>query len=321
MKLRHVGYACQNLTLGTRSRTVRLANVRTETLIPVITQNLEDVERALAWGTEHGLPFFRISSDLIPFGPLDIFPFEWEAAFRWKFDAIRRIVKRHRLRVTSHPGQYTVLNSPRPEVVAASVAELDHQARVLGLMAPKGTMTLHVGGAYGDKPAALDRFEAALDRLSPEARRMLILENDDTTWSLGEVVALAERTGLRVVVDLFHHLVFPGEPLAEGELVSLLDRAVATWGKEAPKLHLSSQKPGARTSHADFLAMEDVDRLVSIMERVGKPDAPYDVMLEAKRKELAALEVRRYLDTGVAPDRPIPMETVEEAEEAAAAAA
>ena len=321
MKLRHIGYACQNLTLGTRSRTVRLANLRTESVIPVITQNLEDIERALAWNVEHGLPFFRISSDLIPFGPLEVFPFDWEAAFKWKFDAIRRIVKRHKLRVTSHPGQYTVLNSPRPEVVAASVEELDHQARVLALMSPKGTMTLHVGGAYGDKPAALDRFAENLERLSPQARKMLILENDDTTWSLGEVVGLAERTGLRVVVDLFHHLVFPEEPLAdpdaEDEFIELLDRAVATWGKQAPKLHLSSQKPGARTSHADFLAMEDVDRLVRIMGRVGKPEAPYDVMLEAKRKELAALEVRRYLDTGVGPDRPIPMETVEEAEDPA----
>ena len=59
--------------------------------------------------------------------------------------------------------------------------------------------------------------------------------------------------------------------------------------------------------------MDDVDELVGVMEQVGKPDAPYDVMLEAKKKEQAVLEVQHYLDTGERPARPIPMETVAEA--------
>ena len=314
MKLRHLGYACQNTTLGTKSRTVRLANLRTETAIPVIAQNLDDIERSLIWNVEHGIHFFRISSDLIPFGPLDVFPFDWEEAFAWKLKAIRTLVRKHKLRVTSHPGQYTVINSPRPEVVAASVEELDHQARVLKTMDPKGTMTLHVGGAYGDKPAALDRFERTLDRLSDDARARLAIENDDTTWDLPEVVALGERTGLRVIPDLFHHLVFPDETLPDDELADVMDRAMATWGRGVPKLHLSSQKPGKRTAHADFLDMDDVDRLVALMDRVGTPGGEYDVMLEAKKKERAVLEVQRYLATGERPLRPIPMETVEEAE-------
>lgn len=313
MRLRHLGYACQNLTLGTKSRTVRLANVRTETLIPVITQNLEDVERALRWNLEHGLRFFRISSDLIPFGPMDVFPFDWEEAFAWKLKSIRKLVRKEKLRVTSHPGQYTVLNSPRPEVVDASVDELEHQARVLRAMDPKGTMTLHVGGAYGDRPAALERFEQNLSRLSDDARQRLAIENDDTTWDLPEVVELAERTGLRVIPDLFHHLVFPDDTLPDEELAELLERAAATWGRGVMKLHLSSQKPGTRVSHADFLDMDDVDRLLALMDRVGDADAPYDVMLEAKRKEKAVLEVRRYLETGERPARAVPMETVEEA--------
>lgn len=313
MRLRHLGYACQNLTIGTKSRTVRLANVRTETLIPVITQNLEDVKRSLRWNLEHGLRFFRISSDLIPFGPMDVFPFDWEEAFAWKLKSIRKLVRKEKLRVTSHPGQYTVLNSPRPDVVDASVDELEHQARVLRAMDPKGTMTLHVGGAYGDKPAALERFEQNLARLSDDARQRLAIENDDTTWDLPEVVELAERTGLRVIPDLFHHLVFPDDTLPDDELAELLERAAATWGKGVIKLHLSSQKPGTRVSHADFLDMDDVDRLLALMDRVGDADAPYDVMLEAKRKEKAVLEVRRYLETGERPDRAVPMETVEEA--------
>ncbi|HEX8387252.1 MAG TPA: UV DNA damage repair endonuclease UvsE, partial [Rubricoccaceae bacterium] len=209
MRLRHLGYACLNTTLGTKSRTVRLANLRTEAVIPVIAQNLDDVLASLRWNVAHGIRFFRISSDLIPFGPLPQFPFDWAEAFDWKFREIRGLVKAEGLRVTSHPGQYTVLNSPREEVVRNSVDELDHQARVLKLMDPKGTMTLHVGGAYGDKPSAMEAFERNLPRLSEDARARLALENDDTTYTLAETVGLAERTGLPGIVDLYHHILNP----------------------------------------------------------------------------------------------------------------
>ncbi len=312
MRLRHLGYACLNTTLGTKSRTVRLANLRTEAVIPVVARNLDDVLASLRWNVAHGIRFFRISSDLIPFGPLPAFPFDWAEAFDWKFREIRALVKAEDLRVTSHPGQYTVLNSPRETVVQNSVDELEHQARVLALMDPRGTMTLHVGGAYGDKPAALDAFAQNVGRLSDAARSRLILENDDTTFTLAEVVGLAERTGLAVVVDLFHHLLNPSGETWDAGLVPLLDRAVATWGGRPPKMHLSSHRPGTRTGHADFLDMDDVQALVDVMAQVGKADAPYDVMLEAKRKELAVLEVRRFLDTGARPARAVPMESVED---------
>ena len=314
MRLRHLGYACINTTLGTKSRTVRLANLRTEAVIPVIVQNLDDVLAALRWNVAHGLRFFRVSSDLIPFGPLDAFPFDWAEAFDWKFREIRRLVKAEGLRVTSHPGQYTVLNSPRPDVVQNSIDELDFQAQVLQRMDPRGTMTLHVGGAYGDKASALDRFAQTLPRLSEDARARLAIENDDTTYTLAETVELAERTGLPVIVDLFHHLLNPGDRTWDAGLVPLLDRAMATWGTRVPKLHLSSHKPGTRTGHADYLAMEDVQTLLDVMDQVGAPDAPYDVMLEAKKKECAVLEVRHWLETGEAPARRIPMESVDAAE-------
>ena len=312
MRLRHLGYACQNTHLGTKSRTVRLANLTTEKVIPVIAQNLDDIEAALRWNVEHGISFFRITSDLIPFATLDSFPFDWEEAFRWKFDAIRRLVKQHKLRVSSHPGQYTVLNSPKEKVVAESVKELDHQARVLRLLDPRqGTMTLHVGGAYGDKPAAMDRFADNLSRLSDEARQMLTVENDDRTFTLGEVVGLAERTDLPVIVDLFHHrLNYAGKDDGahwRDGLHDLLERSMALWGKRVPKLHLSSGRPGGTTAHADYIEMDDFEDLLGVMAPVGKADAPFDLMLEAKRKEEAVLEVQAFLDDGTRPERDGPM--------------
>lgn len=310
MRLRHLGYACLNKTLGTKARTLRLANLSTERVIGPIAQNLDDLLAMLRWNVDHGVRFFRASSDLVPFASHPDFPFDWEEAFAWRFDEIRRLVKAEGLRVTAHPGQYTVLNSPRENVVEASVAELEYHARLLGLIDPRqGTMTLHVGGAYGDREAAMDRFVENLDRLSDEARARLAIENDDTTFTLAETVALGERTGLPVIVDLFHHRCNPSGATWDEGLVPLLERAAATWGRRVPKLHLSSQKPGTTTSHADYLLMDDVQTLLDLMDQVGG-DAPYDLMLEAKMKECALLEVQRYLDTGAVPDRPTPMEAV-----------
>ena len=305
MHLRHLGYACINLTLGTKSRTLRLANLRTEKLIPVITQNLDAILDILGWNVGRGIRFFRISSDLIPFATLPAFPFDWEEAYAWKFDEIRRFVKAEGLRVSSHPGQYTVLNSPNERVVEESVRELEHQARVLRKMDPKqGTLTLHVGGAYGDKAAAVERFKQNFERLSPDVRGMLTLENDDTTYHLDDVLPLCESLGLPLVFDFFHHRCHHvGESPMEG-LTGKLERVVKLWGRRVPKAHLSSQRPGpgSPTAHADYVEASDFQAFVDLMADVGG-DGPYDLMLEAKRKEGAALELLTYLETGAVPER------------------
>ena len=313
MRLRHLGYACINLTLGTKSRTVRLANLRTEKLIPVITQNLQSILEMLQWNAAHDIHFFRVSSDVIPFATKDAFPFDWAEAYDWLFRDIRRVVKGEGIRVSSHPGQYTVINSPKARVVEESLAELEHQAEFLSLIDPKhGTLTLHVGGAYGDKAAAVERFAENFDRLSEQAQRMLILENDDTTYSLDDVLPLCERLSIPLVFDYFHHLcLHTGDDPHDG-LVEKLDRVVATWDGRVPKFHLSSERPdGPPTAHADYVRPEDLDAFVALMDEVGG-DGPYDIMLEAKAKERATLALVDYLRDGTVPTPLGPAEAVAE---------
>ena len=295
MRLRHLGYACINLTLGTKSRTLRLANLRTEKLIPVITQNLQSILDMVRWNADHGIHFLRISSDLVPFATKPAFPFDWAEAYDWLFREIRRTVKAEKMRVTAHPGQYTVLNSPKPGVADEAIRELEHQAKLLSLIDPNGTLTLHVGGAYGDKPAALARFADNFARLSPLAQGMLILENDDTTYSLDEVLPLCETLGVPLVFDYFHHqCLHAGDDYRAG-LVEKLERVVATWSGRVPKFHLSSaREDGPRTAHADYVHRDDLDEFVAVMDAVGG-DAPYDIMLEAKEKERAVLDLQAHL--------------------------
>jgi UV DNA damage endonuclease len=206
-----------------------------------------------------------------------------------------------------------VLNSPKQRVVEESIAELEHQARFLDLIDPvQGTLTLHVGGAYGDKAAAVERFVETFGRLSERAQQMLILENDDTTYSLDDVLPLCERLGIPLVFDYFHHqCLHSGDDYREG-LTEKLDRVVATWGGRVPKFHLSSARPdGPATAHADYVRPEDLDEFIAVMDTVGG-DGEYDIMLEAKAKERATLALADYLRDGTVPAPLGPAETVAE---------
>jgi UV DNA damage endonuclease len=294
MKLRHLGYACINLSLGcTTGHTLRLANLTADKVGGVIAANLNNLESILEWNLARGIRFFRVSSEVIPFAGHASFPIVWQEAFAARLAEIGAFVAANGVRLSVHPGQYTVLNSPRPEVAASALAELEYHAQFIrGVDPAQGTVTLHVGGAYGDKATAKATFRKNFVRLSPLAQATLILENDDKVYHALEVLELCEALGLPMVFDLFHHKCHHrGESWREG-LMPLLARVVATWQGRAeggvPKFHLSSLKAGSRTSHADTIEQADFEEFVALLAGIGD-DEPYDLMLEAKLKDKALL--------------------------------
>jgi UV DNA damage endonuclease len=156
--------------------------------------------------------------------------------------AIGRVVCDRRIRLSSHPGQYTVLNSEDPRVQGAAVAELELQASLFDAMGlgPEAVVVLHVGGTAGGKTAARDRFLAGLERLSDAARARLAIENDDRSFGTADVVALARRAQPRVVWDLLHHHCHDPAGLADEDALAA---ALCTWPEgTTPKIHYSSPR-------------------------------------------------------------------------------
>ena len=120
MKLRHLGYACTNVTLGcTTGRTLRLANLTEERAAAVIAENLATLQNVLSWNVSQDIRFFRVSSAVVPLASHEAFPVDWQMLFAPELAEIRRFVMDNGVRLSMHPGQYTVLNAPRPEVVRA----------------------------------------------------------------------------------------------------------------------------------------------------------------------------------------------------------
>ncbi len=282
-----IGYPCINLGLPCRpSRTFRLASLSEERLYATVRGNLDCLEEIIRWNGRHGLLFLRITSDLVPLASHPQNQFPWPKEFASRLASIGRLLRNLGMRVSMHPGQYTLLNSPRPEVVAAARADLRYHARVLDLLVLDATakIQIHVGGAYGDKEQALHRFADAVDLLEPDIRSRLVIENDERLFSFSDAVKLHARTGLPVVFDAFHHTLNPdGHSLGEA-----LDAQAGTWSSAdgLPIVDYSSPHPnGRRGSHAHALDEADFGRF---LERSRPHD--FDLLLEVKDKETSALQ-------------------------------
>jgi UV DNA damage endonuclease len=287
-----LGYACVNTLLPSSARTLRLANATPERLHELIAANLDALETILLWNEENGIEVFRLTSNLIPFGSHAVNRLAWWDEFEPRFVELSSVIVRSNARLSTHPGQYTVLSSQNPSVVDAAVAELDYHARLLGALGLDRShkIVLHVGSGANEPRATYERLAAAVDRLSTDARGRLVLENDER-WSLEAVLELAAPLRLPVVFDAFHHQLAPSLDDLDVRAATLV--AAETWlpfdGRQ--EVHFSTQDPVKRPgAHAPTL---DLDAFAHFAEAVG--DLPLDCVLEVKDKEQSVLRARELL--------------------------
>ncbi|MCS7286826.1 MAG: UV DNA damage repair endonuclease UvsE [Anaerolineae bacterium] len=300
-----IGYPCINLSVGCRpTRTIRLANLSWDRLRDVIAGNLACLERILIWNAERGLLFFRITSDLIPLASHPANNFPWYEEFAPDFARIGQLIRTVGMRISMHPGQYTLLNSQRPEVVEAAHRDLAYHARVLDLLGLDQTakIQIHIGGLYRNKEASLERFVREVDRLDPAVRARLVVENDERFFNLDDCLRVSAKTGLPVLLDVFHREVNPDERT----LSEALAAAAATWssGDGPPMVDYSSPLPGGRPgTHAHTL---DENHFIQFL-RESRPHN-FDLMLEVKDKERSALRALKILTTyGILRERDSPL--------------
>jgi len=252
--------------------------------------NGEALQAALRFCAGNGIGSFRINSQILPLKThprlgyaVDDLPDADEIVRRFRLCG--EVARRSDVRTGFHPDQFVVLNSPRPDVVEASVRELEYQAEVSGWVGAD-VVNVHGGGVYGDKSKALSDFARNLARLSPAARGLLTVENDDKSYTPADLLPLCRAEGVPLVYDVHHHRC-NGDDLSVAEATDL---AVATWDRE-PLFHVSSPIEGwsgpKPERHHDFIDVNDF------------PDSWYDrdltVEVEAKAKEVAVLRLKEDL--------------------------
>ncbi len=203
-----IGYPCVNLGIGcTSARTFRLRSYSAALLQEKLAGNLDCLRDTLDWNAARGILFFRITSDLVPFASHPVCRFDWRRRFKRDLAGIGARIRRKRMRVSMHPDQFTLINSPDRGIFLRSVRELRYHAELLDAMelGASAKLQIHVGGVYGDREAAMRCFVSRYRELPPAVRRRLVIENDERCWPLADCLAIHRHTGVPVVCDVFHH--------------------------------------------------------------------------------------------------------------------
>jgi UV DNA damage endonuclease len=287
-----IGYPCINRGIGcTANSTFRLASYSVERLIQKVKNNLDCLFKILQHNVQNGFYFFRISSDLVPFASHPVCTFDWAGHFRGQFRKVGDFIREHNIRISMHPDQFVVINSPKDDVVERSVWELEYHCTVLDRMALDSTakIQIHVGGVYGDKRSATNRFIERYSFLSKSLKSRLVIENDDRSYRLQDCLSVHEKIGIPILFDTFHHQCLNnGETLRQG-----LQLSGSTW-KESdgiPMVDYSSQQRGQRPgSHAKTLNRASFKKFIHETKGVD-----FDLMLEIKDKETSAFKALKIL--------------------------
>ena len=252
-------------------------------------KNARDLFHILKWNNENGIKLFRLSSEFFP----------WASEYSFEelpqFNRIKTLLagcgqyaKDNGIRITSHPGPFNVLVSPRPHVVENTITDLEIHGRIFDLMGLSKShynkINIHCNGVYGDKISAMDRFCENFKRLSPSVQSRLTVENDDkaSMYSVKDLMYIHKRCGIPIVFDYHHHQFCTGG-LSEEEALKL---AITTWPKGIkPIVHYSESK-ALHEENNKLKPQAHSDYINSVPNLYGTDVA---VMVEAKAKELAIL--------------------------------
>jgi UV DNA damage endonuclease len=263
---------------------------------------LVHLNQILKYNVQNNLLFFRISSDLIPFASHPICKINWHRIFRSEFEEIGGFIKSHNIRVSMHPDQFVILNSPNTKTVENSINELKYHSSILDAMCLDETakIQIHVGGLYKNKQEAIDRFIRTFNKISKfvdsSIKKRLVIENDDRLYSIMDCLSINQWTGIPIVFDVFHHeLLNNDEPLRIA-----LQKAMSTWKMSSDGLPIvdysiqnsvQGKEKIRKGKHAESI---DLTLFEKFLEETQ--DLDFDIMLEIKDKEksaLKALEVKR----------------------------
>lgn len=254
------------------------------------------------------IKFYRLASELAPYVAHPDFP-----AFHHQIEEcvheleeVGKMARERGIRFSFHPS-YINLTSPRQEVVEHGIRQIEALVRILEAMnlGPEAVVVIHAGGAYGDKASALGRLCRVLESLPQEVRLRLSLENDDLLFSVGDLLWVHARTGVPITFDHLHFL-NNSDGMEEKEALKL---CLETWPESiTPKVHFSSPRTAMKLSedggkrrayppqpseHADFVNPFEFIAFCRMALIVCRRD--FDIMLEAKARDLALLELRENL--------------------------
>ena len=294
----NLGYACINTALSANkimtNRTMRRKTFDAKGLDYVsdlALQNVKDLETIVHWNNEHNIKLFRLSSQIFPW--MEEYEFsdlkDGDEIFE-RMLQIGEIARQENQRLTMHPGPYHCLASPTPKVVQRTILGLNKHSEQFDMMGYEPShynkINIHIGGAYGDKTAALERFCKNFHLLNENTKKRLVVENDDSPneYSVKDLYEGVYKTiKTPVTFDYFHHKFNTGGQTEE----EALKLAATTWPKGVTQCcHYSESRRKEKLDESIRpQAHSDI-----IYEKIQTYGLEPDIVIEAKLKEQAIFQ-------------------------------
>jgi UV DNA damage endonuclease len=255
-------------------------------------QNARSLLSAIEYCGKNSIGSFRINSRILPLKTHPEFGYAigqlpQAQEIKKAFAACRQRAQSLNIRLTFHPDQFVLLSSPTQDVTRKSIEELVYQAAVSEWVGAD-VITIHAGGGYGDKTAALKRLAAVLEKLDTVIRQRLVLENDDRIFTPADLLVFCKDNTIPFVYDVHHH-----RCLKDGLTIEhVTEAALATWNRE-PVFHVSSPRSGwngsKQNQHHDYIDLHDFPACWRGLD--------ITVEVEAKAKELAVKKLSSQLSS------------------------
>lgn len=299
----NLGYVAISLNLENSSpnKTVTLKNLEKidenlwiSKIEGLSKKNIENTIRILRYNKGYGIKLYRFTSKLVPFATHMRFEnWDWRSELGEEFKKLGEVVKETEIRVSTHPDHFTLLNSPKEEVLKASLKELEYHNSMFELMGlgQEYKIVLHVGGMYNDKMDSIKRFYEGYSMLDESVKKRIILENDDKLYNAFDVLEICKKANIPMVLDIHHDICNP----SQYKISELVGDIFKTWENEKfpPKIHISSPKSEKEIrSHHDYI---NPDNFISFIKESKVLNLDFDAMIEAKMKDKALFKLMEDL--------------------------
>ena len=243
--------------LNTGSTTVAWLNRQTtevaeQKLWDLMVGNIEATRKLVekVGSLNENLRMVRLSSDILPvYTQRDWAGFWRTSAVRTycerAFGTVGALARERGVRLSMHPGQFTVLASCNPGIVERSIEEFEYHADMVRWMGYGKSfqdfkINVHISGKLGP-----EGIRAAHTRLSPEARNCITIENEENAWGLNDCLSISDI--VPIVLDIHHHWIREGEYIDAGS--DRVKQVVDSWRGVRPTLHYSVSREDYLTAH------------------------------------------------------------------------
>jgi UV DNA damage endonuclease len=220
----------------------QIKQVAEQRLLEIVQHNMAAAKRLVeyAGSLPENLRMVRLGSNQIPMATEPTWRYLWQdpdviQMLEQGFAKIGEAARAHDVRISFHPGQFCVLASDTPDIVLRSIDEFEYHATMARWMGYGKTfmdmkINVHISGRQG-----ADGILAVLDKLSPEARNTISIENDEMCWGLDESLKLKDHVAL--VLDIHHHWIRDEEYISATD--DRVKAVVDSWRGVRPVLHYS----------------------------------------------------------------------------------